>query len=320
MPPTIGATGAIRAACCDPLLDARLAAASQTDRPLGRHFNQAEEFFVRLEARYAVPPLPIHHDVQRARPDPGYSSRLRELADRLLELAPQLLRGLAYLFDPAEILRPCFYRLHRLEERQYLYLLRLDLSYRPRTHRVLEAGTNDLAPAFLTRDLYLESLLLPLERVEASAGRVESFTVEQAIADTWVGETGRGYFAQGLWMDNDLTRFFSRLFLPEGKRTYPFYPYLCRFKTFCQQAIRFAGAQQAAALPEMHRAYGYLRPLLGRVQAALKGAEFSESDPLFRELKSAVPETWCRTWQGLQVKAYLDEEGMKEYRIEDPNG
>ena len=287
---------------------------------MGRHFNQGEEFFLRLEAEFDVPPLPIHHDLHRARPDPGYRGRLREVTDRLLELAPQLLRGLTYLFDPLEVLRPAFYRLHRVEEREYLYLLRLDLSYRPRTHRVLEAGNNDLAPAFRTGDLYLESLFVPLAHVETAGGLIESLAIDQAITDSWVGETGRGYFAQGIWADNDLTRFFSRLFLPAGKLPYPFYPYLCRYRTFCQNEIRFSSAHRGAALPDMHRAYGFLRPLMGRVEAALKGARFSESDPLFRELKSGVPDSWRRAWEGLKVEAYLDAEGMKEYRVDDPDG
>ncbi len=39
-------------------------------------------------------------------------------------------------------------------------------------------------------------------------------------------------------MDADLTKFFSKLFLPAGKKTYPYYPYLCKYKTVCQSPDR----------------------------------------------------------------------------------
>ena len=313
-------TNEIRASVSDPELNARLAGAPGADRPMSRHFNQTEEFFVRTEAEYTVPQLPIHHDVRRPRPDPDYLARLREVVAQILALAPQLLRELTYLFDPAEVLRPSFFKLYRLEERHYLYLLRLDLAYRPQLHRVLVRGSNDLTPAFSTREVHLEAAFIPLERVEVGQGGVESLRIDQAISNTWVGETGRGYFVQGIWMDNDLTRFFSRLFLPAGKRTYPFYPYLCRYKTLCQNVIRFSAEDRNTALPHLDRAYAFLKPAMGRVESALKGTEFSEANPVFGELKSRVPEAWYRLWENLKVEAYLNEQDMKEYRVEDTAG
>jgi hypothetical protein len=56
---------------------------------------------------------------------------------------------------------------------------------------------------------------------------------------------------------------------------------------------------------------------MGRVESSLKSGEFSEDNPVFRELKSRVPESWYRSWQGLRVEAYLNERDLKEYRIED---
>ena len=307
----------IQASVTDPALNSLLAGAPGGDRPLTRHFSQTEEFFVRTEEEYRVPRLAIHHDVRRSRPDPGYLSHLAEVLAQLLRLAPQLWEGLTYLFDPAEVLRPSFFQLYRLGGRQYAYLLRLDLAYRPQSHRVLERGDNDLSPAFSTRELYLESSLIPLQGVEAENGRVRGLLVDQSISNTWAGETGRGYFVQGIWMDNDLTRFFSRLFLPAGRRTYPYFPYLCRYKTLCLSLIRFSAAEREAALPLLHQAYEFLKPAMGRVEAALKSREFSEDNPVFRELKSRVPESWYRPWEGLRVEAYLNERDLKEYRIED---
>jgi hypothetical protein len=310
-------TNAIQAKVTDPAVNALLAAAPGGERPLARHFSQTEEFFVRTEAEYHVPRLAIHHDVRRPQPDPGYVTRLAEVLAQLLRLAPQLWQGLTYLFDPAEVLRPSFFQLYSLGGRQYAYLLRLDLAYRPQAHRVLERGDNDLSPAFSTRELYLESSFIPLQGVETENGRVRALLVDQAISNTWVGETGRGYFVQGIWMDNDLTRFFSRLFLPAGQRTYPYFPYLCRYKTLCRSLIRFSAAERETALPQFHQAYEFLKPVMGRVESALKGREFSEDNPVFRELKSRVPESWYRPWEGLKVQAYLNEQDLKEYRIDD---
>ena len=313
-------TNEIRSDVTDRALNALLAGARGETRSLSRHFNQAEEFFVRTEAEYAVPQLSIHHDVRRPRPDPVYLTRLGEVLAQLLKLAPQLWQGLTYLFDPAEVLRPSFFQLYGLGGRQYVYLLRLDLAYRPQAHRVLVRGDNDLSPAYSTRELYLESCFIPLERVEAEDGRPRSLRVDQAISSTWVGETGRGYFVQGIWMDNDLTRFFSRLLLPAGKRTYPFYPYLCRYKTLCQNVIRFSALEREAALPFLDRAYAFLKPVMDRVEFALKGKEFSEEHPVFRELKAQVPASWYQPWEALKVEAYLNEQDLKEYRLDDPPG
>jgi hypothetical protein len=313
-------TNEIRSDVTDRALNALLAGARGEARSLSRHFNQTEEFFVRTEAEYAVPQLSIHHDVRRPRPDPVYLTRLGEVLAQLLKLAPQLWQGLTYLFDPAEVLRPSFFQLYGLGGRQYVYLLRLDLAYRPQAHRVLVRGDNDLSPAYSTRELYLESCFIPLERVEAEDGRPRSLRVDQAISSTWVGETGRGYFVQGIWMDNDLTRFFSRLLLPAGKRTYPFYPYLCRYKTLCQNVIRFSALEREAALPFLDRAYAFLKPVMDRVEFALKGKEFSEEHPVFRELKAQVPASWYQPWEALKVEAYLNEQDLKEYRLDDPPG
>jgi hypothetical protein len=307
----------IQAGVSDPALNALLARGPEGERPVSRHFSQSEEFFVRTQEEYRVPRLAIHHDVRRPEPDPGYLARLGEVLGQLLELVPQLWRGLTWLFDPAEVLRPSFFQLYRLGERRYLYLLRLDLAYRPQSHRVLERGDNDLSPAYSTRELYLESSLLPLRGVETENGRVDGLLIDQAISNTWVGETGRGYFVQGIWMDNDLTRFFSRLLLPAGQRTYPYFPYLCRYRTLCRSLVRFSEAERDDALTQLERAYGFLKPVMGLVESSLRGREFSEDNPVFRELKGRIPESWYLPWEGLRVEAYLNEYDHKEYRIED---
>ncbi len=280
------------------------------------HYNHAEELFLRLEDPYQVPQLPIHHDVRVSRPGGEYLEVLHGVLKQILLLAPSLLAGLTYLFDPADIHRPSFYSLYSLEDRQYLYTLRMDLTFRPQEHSAITRGTNDRTAAYASRRLYVEPLFVPLaETVSAGAG-ISRFLIDQLISSTWVDETGRGYFVQGIWMDNDLTRFFTRLFVRPGQRIYPFYPYVCKYRTVCQSVLHFDPERRRACLPRLHRVVEFLRPRMREIEAAMRGAEFSEDNRVFRQIKALVPEEWYRSWEGITVERYLNERDMKEFRIE----
>jgi len=313
-------SGEIRCAYSDPQLNALLASIPPGAQAFSRHFNQVEEFFVRAGREYLVPQLPIHHDVRRPEPERNYLDRLKEVMAQLAALLPQVFRQLTHLFDPADILRPSFFKLYRLEDRLYLYLLRADLAYRPQSHRVLVKGSNDFTPAYSTPELFLEASFIPLAQAESSGGRVQRFRIEPLLSSTWMDETGRGYFVQGIWMDNDLTKFFSRLFLPEGGRLYPFFPYACKYRTVCQNVIRFSAEQRQALPPQLDRVHAFLQPLMPEIEASLRGASFSEDNPTFRRLRLLVPEAMTGSWAGIRVQAYLNEQGQKEFRIDDPAG
>jgi AcrR family transcriptional regulator len=282
-----------------------------------RHFSQGEEFFLRLDQEFTVPALPIHHDVRRAEPSAGYIEALRSLLAQVAARAPQVLRDLSYFFDPAEILRPCFFKLFRLEESFYLYLLRMDLALKPSEGTIMERGTNDTTPRYSTRKLFLESVIIPLEEVVRDDGKVKSFRIRQTISQTWIGEQGRGYFVQGIWMDADLTKFFSRLFLPSGMKSYPFYPYLCKYKTVCQAIINPAPEGRKATIPYLHRALQFLVPVMDRIQSVMKSASFSEDLGFFRELKAKVPASWYEAWKNVRLESYLNEAERREFRVED---
>jgi hypothetical protein len=310
----------IRCTYSDPNINARLAGAPSGEQAFSRHFNQVEEFFVRAGREYLVPQLPIHHDVRRPEPAKDYLVRLREVLAQLANLLPQLFRELTHLFDPAEILRPSFFKLYNIEDRQFLYLLRTDLGFRPHSHRVLVKGSNDFTPAYSTRELYLEALFIPLTQAEASGGRFARFRVDPVISSTWLDETGRGYFVQGIWMDNDLTRFFSRLLLPPGRRLYPFFPYACKYRTVCQNVIRFSPEQRQALLPQLDGVHAFLKPHMPEIEASMKASEFSEANATFRRLRELIPEAWTRLWADIGVEAYLNEQDQKEFRVDDPAG
>jgi hypothetical protein len=244
---------------------------------------------------------------------------MRELIRRIAALIPQSFQGLTYYFDPAENLKPCFYRLYKIEEAVYLYLLRLDLAYRPFENSLVAPGTNDRTAVYTTRRLYVESEIIPLETVSWLDGRASSFMIRQLVSNTWIGETGRGYLVRGIWMDSGLTKFFSKLVLPEGVKSYPFYPLFCKYKTVCASAPVLRPEYRRKALPLLHRTIAFLGPEMDKIQNSLKNSEFSDKMPLFAELRGKVPESWSEIFRGYATKPYLNERDMKEFSLEIPD-
>ena len=300
----------------DPTINELLKQAGSDAGTFTRHYNQVEEFFFRFERSFSVPQFPIHHDVRVPVPEPRYLQLLAQVLDQLIPLAPQLFGDLTYMFDPTEILRPSFFHLYRLESSRYLYLLKLDLMYRPQVHGLIQKGSNDRTAAYSSDCLFLEATCVPVREVQIQSGKISTFVVDQTISNTWVDEIGRGYLVQGIWMDNDLTKFFSKLFLPEGKRTYPFYPYICKYKTICQNFIDPDSRRRKELLPYLHGVLQYLRPAMPEIETALKGRDFSEDLETFRRLRDAVPASWREIWDGLHLEVYLNSRDLKEYRIE----
>jgi hypothetical protein len=298
-------------------MNALLEAIGEAERGCTRHFSQAEDFFLMLEDELTVPSFPIHHDVRQPSPGPGYIDTLLEVTGQAARLAPQVLKGLSYFFDPSQVLQPCFFRVYRLEDRLYLYLLRMDLAMRASESAVLERGTNDSTPRYRSRRLYLEPSVIPLEEVDRNDGRITGFKIHQTVSQTWIYEYGRGYHQQGIWMDADLTKFFSRLFLPREKRSYPYYPYLCKYKTVCQSVIRLDPANRSTLVPLLDSSLSFLLPEMERIQAEIRSGSFSEDLEVFRDLKARVPPAWYEPWANLKVSSYLNEAERKEYRIDD---
>jgi len=306
----------IRVGYADQGLNGLLGKIGGEHRPFDRRFSQGEDFFLHLDDPLTIPHFQIHHDVRQPEPSPAYLSALTTVTEQIVQRAPQVLKGLTYFFDPAEILRPCFYHVYRIGEGLYLYMLRVDLMMRAAEGTVIERGTNDLTPAFSSHHLFLEATLIPLEEVVLEKDRVRGFRIRQTISQTWIGEFGRGYFQQGIWMDADLTKFFSRLFLPADKKTYPYYPYQCRYKTVCQSIIGLDPEARAAAVPLLHRSLEFLLPEIDRIQAEMKNSSFSEQLDIYRELKGRIPASWYEAWQGVRVDVYLNDSDMREFRIE----
>lgn len=280
------------------------------------HFNQNEEFFINLEETFTVPHFPIHHDIKQKQPTKEYIGTLRNFLKPLIPMVPQVFKGLTYFFDPGEIHRPCFFQIYRVEDAQFLYLMRLNLINKTFEGETIERGTNDTTPEYRTNRLFLEADLIPLEEVILKEGRVQAFRIKQTISQTWIGETGRGYFVQGIWMDSELTKFFSKLFLPYGKRTYPYYPFECKFKTICHSLIDLSPESRKKHVVNLHRALKFVEPKIEKIQDSLRQDEFDEKLESFQEIKATVPAQWNNIMDSITIKRYLNDQDMKEYMVE----
>lgn len=306
----------IPVAFSDPAINALLKEAGSGDRSYRRHFTQNEEFMLRLDDEYDVGSCPIHHDVRTKTPLPEYRQYLKRVMEQLVRRLPSVFTGLTHIFDPGEIFRPQFFRLYRLNSQQYLYLVRLDLHYRPTAHTAGDRGGNDRTTAYRTNSVILESDFVPLSEVETEASKVRGFVVEQSVSQTWIGETGRGYFIQGIWLDRELTRFFSKLFTPPGVRPYPYYLFTCKYQAICHSVITLDETARKRTLPLLHKARAFLLPHLREIESALKEDEIRvEKNPTFVRLKQEIPAFWNDIWKDFSIRLYLNEEDQKEYEI-----
>jgi hypothetical protein len=306
----------IRVGYADAGLNGQLGAIGSERRPFERRFSQGEDFFLHLDGTLVIPHFNIHHDVRTPEPSADYMSALRAITTQIVDHAPQVLKGLSYFFDPAEIFRPCFYKVYGIGSSYYLYMLRLDLTMRAAECTVIERGTNDMTPSYSTRHLFLEATIIPLEELVLRDEKPKGFRIRQTISQTWIGEYGRGYFQQGIWMDADLTKFFSKLFLPARKKTYPYYPFQCRYKTVCQSVIGLDPEARASAVPLLHRSLEFLLPEVDRIQVEMKKESFSEDLSIYKELKGRIPGEWYEPWEAVKVEVYLNDSDMREFRIE----
>ncbi|ORC36531.1 hypothetical protein B4O97_05520 [Marispirochaeta aestuarii] len=283
---------------------------------LPQHFNQNEEFFLKLPEEIEVPGIPIHHDIRRSTPKEEYLAPVRQVIEALLPLIPGFFHETSYYFDASEVLRPCFFQVFRLNKLSFLYLGRLDLSFRTHDGEMIDHGGNDRTPRYRTRNIYLDCDLIPLDEILLDERRVTGFIVRQIISQTWIGETGRGYFVQGIWIDHELTKFFSRLFIPRETSLYPYYPFTCKYRSLCHALLDPDPEGRRRGVPRLKRALEFIEPEIEEIQNHLKKESFSPELPIFTSLKERIPPVWNGLWKEIRFKRYLNEHDMKEFVLE----
>lgn len=311
------ALGEIELNYSDPRINELLGRRSGTAVDYTRHFSSSEDFFLGLPTPLEVPSFPIHHDVRAKSPSFEYRAALEAVVAQLANLLPNVFHGLTYFFDPGEILRPSFFQLYRLGEQQYLYLVRVNIQYDPARHETVARSGNEYTASYRTREVPIEANLIPLRSIRNRNGKVEAFLVDQPISQTWIGETGRGYFVQGIWIDRELTKFFSKLVLPPEKRTYPYYPVTCKYRSICYAVVQFDPEKRKRWAVRLHKIRAMLYPHIGAIQDSLKHEDFSESMRLFQELQARVPPSWSEWYADLDVRAYLNEKERREFILND---
>lgn len=286
------------------------------DIDLPQHFNQNEEFFLRLPEEIEIPHIPIHHDIGKVKPETEYLSAIRRIVENLIPLIPGFFNQTTYFFDPGEVLRPCFFQIFRINELTFLYLGRLDLTFRTHDAELLDRGNNDVTPRYRSRNIYLDCDLIPLDRVLQEEKRITGFALKQIVSQTWIGETGRGYFVQGIWIDHELTKFFSKLFIPAGQNLYPYYPFTCRYRSVCHTLLDTGPQGRRQGVPRLRRALDFLVPEMDAIQQQLKREPFNPEAAVFSELKQRVSPQWNEVWQGIRFNRYLNDQDMKEFVLE----
>ena len=302
---------AISVAVSDEGINHSLPSVTELPGSYTRHFTNEEQFFLKFQRALTVPSFPIHHDIRNPRPQAGYPELVRSVVEQITPQAPDLLAGLRYFFDPGDIGRPAFYLRINQSEGSFLFLVRLDLRFRPSVHEVIEAGTNDQGPVYRTNELPLEVDILPLSRNDD-----ESMLIQEVFSETWVGETGRGYFVQGIWIDRDLTRFLSTAVTPRGHRIYPYFPVTCKYRSLGLSLVEFDAEKRGGYVELLADIYATIAPRAREIEAALREQDYDPSLPLLEEMRDAMPPELTEPWRRFSTRPYLNDRDMREFALE----
>ncbi|HAK47500.1 MAG TPA: hypothetical protein DCO79_16465 [Spirochaeta sp.] len=286
-----------------------------TDNEYPLFFSQSEDTFIKSDSPFHIPSFSIHHDVEQIVPSEEYLSALRSVITKLAGIFPNIFVGTRYYFDPAEVLRPCFIQIFKIEDCHYLYLLRLDLNIRLSDNEIITQATNDKTAEFTTEKLVLESTIIPIHKPDISASGGE-IPINRLFKSTWVSESGSGYHINGEWIDRELTKILSALYLPDNTHSYPYYPFKCDFNTvtLCPAALSAPGRK--GFLSYLHKSLPMIKPVLPDIEAVLRNEKFSKDLPIYIDLKRRIPDEWTKTWSSLKISPYLNENEMREYSLE----
>ncbi len=278
------------------------------------HFSQNEDFFLDVKKDFRIPHIPVHHDIKKKEPDEKYLVFLKSVLETITPMIAPVIRDTTYFFDSSEMLRPCFYRLYSLNGNDYIYIVRLDLSFKPGECEIIEMGSNDITHLFSSRSIFLDVDIHPVEKTVKSGNGIDIY-IKQSVSQTWIGETGRGYFIQGIWIDTELTKFFSKLFTDEKSSTYPYYPFSCKYRTLSHFPVDYSETGREKHIKLLDSAGSFINPYIKEIESVLKDNEFSPDLELFKEIKKQIDPDFYSFFSGYRIKRYLNDRGMKEYEL-----
>ncbi|MFW6291982.1 MAG: hypothetical protein ACOC7V_06595 [Spirochaetota bacterium] len=122
-----------------------------------------------------------------------------------------------------------------------------------------------------------------------------------------------------MWLDRDLTRFFSRLFTPPSVQTYPYFPFTCKYRTIAHAVPGLREENRRRGVQLLNRARALLLPSLREIEDSLRSVGqngFSEDNPTFVRLKRSISDDWARPWNDFSIRMYLNEEDEREFELE----
>ncbi|MBN1523407.1 MAG: hypothetical protein JW904_02885 [Spirochaetales bacterium] len=280
-----------------------------------QHFTHSEDYFLRLPQPFSVPRFLIHHSNDKKNPDRQYIKALESVLQQLKEIVPHLFAGLSWYFDAIDIFHPGFYRSFEYQGHPYLYLFRFDLGFKPHYHTMTIRGDNDLTHGYESEYLFCEGLYIPLQERRPGTFSENQYVIKNLISETWIGETGRGYRVKGIWMDDDLSKFFSRLFLLPEKRLSPYFPFVCKYRTICEQDLISHPQYHQTKVKLLHEAIRLIEPEIPVIQHTLRKASFTEDMAIFQAMKKKVDSALYARLDNVIVKSYLNSQGLREYII-----
>ncbi|MCL2705465.1 MAG: hypothetical protein FWE72_04565, partial [Spirochaetaceae bacterium] len=180
---------------------------------------------------------------------------------------------------------------------------------------ILEKGNNDITHKFSTENIFLDIDLLPIEKVIERDKNTTDYFIRQSVSQTWIGETGRGYFIQGIWMDNELTKFFTNIFLHKEILSYPYYPFTCKYRTLTHFPLKFEPLYRKKHITILDRSYNFLLPFMREVEKVFKDFLFSKEMDIYKSIKEKIDINWYDDFSNLKISRYLNNHGMKEYEV-----
>lgn len=275
---------------------------------IGLMFNEEGRFFFRVPIAISIPSFPVHHDLHNETPPDDYTARLVSILNELTAQVPELFAGTRMYFDPARAFQPFFQRLLSTSAPPMALRVQLDLRVQPEHDQIIRSADNDYTAEYITRDIYADAELVPVKE--------DGLTIEQLLNPTWIGERGRGYTAQGIWIDRDITRFFTALVEPAPARLYPYYPFSSRFRSLTHRPPSWKQRDVELSTERLRQMSAAVVPLIPDIEHTFRTRSFSRDLPLLQELSGCIP-PWIReSFEGVRCRRSLTSDGQMEYTLE----
>ncbi len=272
---------------------------------------QNEEIYYLLSEPIRIKSFPIHHDLRHDQPYETYKQVIESTFSQVIPQIPNVFEGTQWRFEARDPFHPSFFQVFDCNGRSYVFLIRFDLSLRPRLSTVLSKGTNDMTADFETHYLFVTPEILPLDTTLSTDDKL---FVLWLFNSTWIGEKGRGYYLQGIWMDDSITQLVSRLISPPGTSLHPFFPIKCRYQSLSATLLFPTPIARKSVVTNLDTVLSALNGRFIEVQENLRNLDDAKALKLEDELRGQhllKLQTMLPIFASPQINTW----NMKEYRV-----